>query len=170
MTVTISPTELRRSLDELEAIEAQARAEAQRQAQADAQRRAEQAEAERERILNSIDLAPFDSAVWDALDNLAAASAVLIAASAQREQAKTNAVETITPFGEQSNRIRLGAVPTLDGYRLTSNRKEEVTEVCRIIGPVVRQIGGSLEGFTTNALDNRGHRGGNRLSPSQEQA
>jgi hypothetical protein len=166
MTTTLAPTELRRALDELEAIESQQRAEQQRQALAESQRAAERAAAERERVLDGIDLGPFDAAVWDALDNLRAAASALAAASAERENAKTQAVETITPFAEQSSRVRLGPVPTLDGYRLTSNRKLEISELTRILAPIVRSIGGSDEHLILVALDQRS-RAGNRLAPRQ---
>ena len=160
--MTITTTHFRRLEANARAEEAAERERKDREANEDRRYAAEAAAAERERTLNRINLAPYDAAVWQALDNLKAAAAEISAASQQREQ-KASAVQTITPYAEQSSRIRLGPVPTLDGYRLTSNRKEEITEICRIISPVLKSIGGPVEHLTTNAVENRGHRGGNRL-------
>jgi adenine-specific DNA methylase len=166
-TATLTTTDYREVKAQAEAEDTAEQVRIQQAATADAQRRAIQAAAERERILDSIDLQPYDAAVWDALDNLSAAATALAAASAQRESAKTQAVETITPFAEHSDRIRLGVVPTLNGYRLTSNRKLEITEICRTLAPLVRSIGRAEEQLTTNALEQRS-RAGNRLGRPQK--
>lgn len=164
---TISPAELRRSLDELESVESQQRAEQQRQAVEAAQRAEQQRQAEinatLDRWKSSAPIAP----VVEGLDTIQAAVPTLAAAIDDRTSTVRQMIANA--HAVKSNRMTLGpnaAWLVIDRERISTQRAEIGTEVAALCAEILRAAG---ETYLERECRAR-VRAGNRLSrPSGEQ-